>query len=163
MRPNTLNDFWARVRRSKRGACWLWRGQTDRYGYGVFRMCGRTVKAHRLAYETAYGAPGKYMCVCHACDVRGCCNPRHLFAGTNAENTADRQRKSRQATGARTRPETRAKGEANGSSKLTRSDVRRIRRLATRGTQRQADIGRRFGVTQGVVSKIKRRALWAHL
>jgi hypothetical protein len=86
-----------------------------------------------------------------------------MFLGTNAENTADRQHKGRQATGLRTRPETRAKGESNGCSKLTRGEVLRIRRLSDAGLLRQADIGFMFGVTQGVVSKIKRRALWAHV
>lgn len=59
--------------------------------------------------------------------------------------------------------ETRARGEANGWSKLTSSEVRHIRALADRAALRQADIAARFGVTQGVVSKIKRRALWAHV
>jgi hypothetical protein len=158
---NTLADFWTRVKRGP--GCWLWVARLDRYGYGVFRLNGKTRKAHRVAYAAARGEPDGALFVCHRCDVRACVNPAHLFLGTNADNTADRQRKGRQAVGERTRPETRARGEANGWSKLTRRDVRRIRAMADRAVLRQRDIGVRFGVTQGVVSKIKRRVLWAHV
>jgi hypothetical protein len=161
LRPNTLQDFWSRVRRGR--GCWLWLANRDKDGYGRFQFNGRMRKAHRVAYASVYGEPQEGLCVCHRCDVRNCVNPRHLFLGTNVENTADRQRKGRQATGARTRPECRARGEACGTSKLTARDVLRIRRLAERSTLRQADIGARFGVSQGVVSKIKRRASWAHV
>lgn len=161
MKPNTLGLFWSRVQRGP--GCWLWQARLDQDGYGVFHFLCKTRKAHRIAFTQFFGAPDEALCVCHRCDVRACCNPQHLFLGTNEENTQDRQNKGRQATGRRTRPETRARGEQAALSVLTANQVEQIRELCTRGELRQRDIGELFGVTQGTVSKIKRRVVWTHV
>lgn len=68
--------------------CWLppdeiWRG----------KVSGR--RAHQTAFIVAYGPvpPGKE--VCHTCDVSGCANPAHLWAGTHRENMDDMVAKDR--------------------------------------------------------------------
>ena len=90
-----IEEFWGRMLKPTNG-CWLWTGATtgtDRYGVLSFR--GRTVRAHRLAYELTIGPIPKGMAVCHKCDVPGCCNPSHLFLGTVADNNRDRHGKGR--------------------------------------------------------------------
>lgn len=89
----------------------------------------------------------------HACDNRPCCNPSHLFEGTQKDNIADMIAKGRGnlQNGAQ-------RGEKNPRAKITRADAEEIRKLA--GTERQVDIGRRFNLTQAVVSKIVRRDIW---
>ena len=48
-------------------------------------------------------------------------------------------------------------------SKLTPSDVRKIRRLWERTTLSQREIGERFGVHQVTVSAVVRGVTWSHV
>lgn len=59
----------------------------------------------------------------------------------------------------RQRPETQARGESHGSSKLTAEQV-----IAIRADQRmQREIAKQYGVSPATISDIKRRRFWAHL
>lgn len=88
----------------------------------------------------------------HACDNRPCCNPAHLFEGTQKDNIADMIAKGRGnlQKGAQ-------RGEKNPRAKITRAQAEEIRKIKG---ERQSDIGARYGITQGVVSKIIRREIW---
>jgi len=80
--------------------CWLWEGSVDGCGYGMIVRNGKTLKVHRLAWEEAnrQSIP-KGMRICHRCDVPACCNPDHLFLGTQQDNIADMVRKGRSKFG----------------------------------------------------------------
>lgn len=130
------------------GGCWIWPGWTDRDGYGRAKLRGKTAIAHRVAYTLTHGTIPVGLEVLHRCDNPPCCNPAHLFLGTQQTNCTDAKAKDRHA-----------RGERNGGAKLTADQVIAIRADG----RRQIDIAANYGVRQTTVSEIKQRHRWSHL
>lgn len=57
--------------------CWEWTGHITRDGYGQFKLAGKTVRAHRLAYAMFKGRVDTRD-VHHECYNSKCVNPAHL-------------------------------------------------------------------------------------
>jgi len=87
-----VRRFLAKLSGWRERECWLWSGSvTGRaaHQYGQFFYGGIKVYAHRFAYETVHGPVPKGKAVCHSCDVTRCCNPAHLFLGSQGDNIRD--------------------------------------------------------------------------
>lgn len=96
--PTAAERFWALVDKSAGpDGCWPWTGRIERTGYARFYANGRTVAAHRFAYELVVGLIPEGLVldhVCHSADChlgsecphRRCVNPAHLCPVTNREN-----------------------------------------------------------------------------
>ena len=116
--------FLSRVAKAEPHDCWLWRGCLSADGYGSLEIDGKSVLAHRFAYELANGAVGSGLCVCHHCDTPACVNPAHLFVGTHTDNMRDEVRKGRYWSAKRVAA---MKGEGHKLAKLSNADAVAIR------------------------------------
>ena len=132
--------------------CLEWQGALTKAGYGHASFEGRLQQCHRIVWQIVYGPIPDGKLVCHSCDNRRCIEPGHLFLGDQADNVADMWAKGRGRTW-------RGRGEQMPAAKLTEADV-----VAIRGdTRTQVVIAAQYGVSQAVVSAVKRRKTWAHV
>ena len=78
--------FWSLVGKGAANQCWPWLGYINerRGGYGLY--CGK--QAHRVAYTLHHGIElwNGHPCIYHTCDNPACCNPMHLWVGSNRQN-----------------------------------------------------------------------------
>jgi hypothetical protein len=72
-----------------RTGCRLWTAAKSETGYGVVRWEDKQYRAHRLAWETAYGPIPKGSVIHHKCGVRHCVNLAHLQSVTPQQNAAE--------------------------------------------------------------------------
>jgi hypothetical protein len=138
-----VRRFWEKV--DKSGDCWNWTGATTQ-GYGAFWLDGKTVNAHRVAWELTHSHPGDSY-VLHRCDNRRCCNPDHLFLGTHQDNVADMVAKGRHKPGV--------------VSKLTPAQVVEIKHLLP--TTSSKELARAYNVSPAAISHIKTGETWSHI
>ena len=110
----TIQRFWEKVK--KTDGCWLWMG-TRSGGYGYISCAGKMISTHRYSYMMHFGNIKKGLEVCHACDVRNCVNPSHLFIGTHEDNMKDARSKGQFAR------------ENNGRAKHTWKDIKLIKKM----------------------------------
>jgi len=132
-----MRRFWAKVDKCEPDECWPWKNYINDGGYGKFRLNGKSEYAHRVAWEITNGPIPKGTLVCHKCDNTKCCNPDHLFLGSNLDNIHDAAVKGR-------------------LKKLNPMQTRVIYHLANASCLRLREIGEIFGVSQPTVYKIGR-------
>jgi hypothetical protein len=138
--------FWATI--DVRGPDECWRsvtGTLDRDGYAHYKWMGKRSIRHRVAYYLAYGVWPEPAAL-HTCDVPDCCNPAHIYPGTQAQNMADRKARGRY----------RLRGEASGHAKLTWGQVAEIRT----STDSAILLARRYGVNRSHIYRIKSGKQW---
>lgn len=118
-----IDLFWDKVTIADPEECWLWNGAITSMGYGNFRANGRNFTASRLAYMIAYDLvllESEF--ACHRCDNPPCCNPYHIFIGSQKDNLQDAKAKNRMKG---THPSQR--GELNPRAIMTPDQVRSIK------------------------------------
>ena len=144
------NRFWDKVNVLGEDDCWEWTRAEDKDGYGKVTIGYRDFRAHRVSYILCYGiAPTNLMC--HTCDNPKCCNPKHLFDGTVADNDRDRDNKGRGWW----------KSERNPKAKLTVKQVIEIREAYSAGGVTYRDLANAYGVGEGHMKDIVNRKDWS--
>lgn len=128
--------FWNKVTFAPTG-CWLWTGAANGSGgYGVVRVAGRDLGAHRVFYDALVGPAPCWQHIDHLCGVRRCVNPAHLEPVTAAENVRRGQ-----------------------GTRLSWEDVRDIRRRHADG-ERTSDLAREYRVCDSNISQIVKNKTW---
>lgn len=143
--------LWQRVDKNGPNGCWIYKGATDRRGYGrpATWQDGkpRRYYAHRRSYEIHNGPIPAGMLVLHKCDNPPCCNPEHLFLGTDADNHRDKALKGR-----------------THDALLTNDQAREIKAaLATPKRGLQRELADKYGVTLQTISGINRGKSYRHV
>ncbi len=147
--------FWPKIEKRGPEECWPWRcrARTPR-GYGLFSIGRQKFYAHRFAYELVNGPLSEGMEVLHTCDNPPCCNPAHLYPGTQQENNRDMKERGRMRI---------LRGEERPNAKLSDGRVREIRKLYASGGVSYLQLAARFGVADSRIREIVRRKAWAHV
>lgn len=80
--------FWQKVSVDAQSGCWLWTSAREYGGYPILWLGdGKSVRAHRYAYEMLVGPIPTGLGLDHLCRVRHCVNPAHLEPVTAKENS----------------------------------------------------------------------------
>lgn len=148
-------EFWGKIAITDNpDECWVWTLSTKDSGHGRVRIDWIEYKPHRIAYFLHTGHDPKELRVCHHCDNPPCCNPKHLYAGTQKNNCEDRERRGRG---------NQPKGVNNAFAKLNDDKVRELRRKFANGEANKTQLAKEYGIACNTVKDIVRRRWWTHV
>lgn len=151
-RPDARERFESRLLETTSG-CLEWTGSRNADGYGSATRGRSSALAHRLAWELAYGPIPQGRLVCHRCDNPPCCNPEHLFLGTQSDNMRDMAAKGRSSGQKVTHCAHGHEFDEANTKMIRRKNGRYQRRCRTCEKVRQS----RKGSTEDVQSPLRRR------
>lgn len=146
--PEAVEMFWRTIERGEPDDCWPCTHVPTGAGHCMIRFAGRQIGAHRTALLLGAGALPVGKLACQSCHTPRCCNPRHLYAGTCAQNAADRERRRRE------------RSEPARQAWLTRDQVRAIRARVARGGVRVPTLAREYGVAPSAIRDILQGKTW---
>ncbi len=174
-----IKSFWSKIDVKDIDECWLWQGELQKDGYGVFSRNRKNeprivVRAHRLSFILTNGYPpeDKPM-ILHGCDVRPCCNPNHLRAGTAEDNASDVVVRNRHWTTtqpdkiargdnhwSRLYPDKVSSGSRHGGAKLNEELVALIKKEYAEKTLSQRGLAKKYNVSQATIWQIVNNNYW---
>jgi hypothetical protein len=143
---NTPEVLWSKVDKKGEDDCWNWKGYKNAQGYGRTWINDCGYYAHRVIFDLAnpntitLSAPkdtDETGFLLHTCDNPSCCNPKHLFVGTHADNMADKVAKGRSPD---------FSGGKGPRCKLSMAQAREIRQLRKEGVSAR-DLAKRYEIS----------------
>lgn len=115
--------------------CREWQGPLGHNGYGLTHHGPKhSNRVHRVIYDECCGPIPVGLNVLHTCDNRKCCEPTHLFVGSQQDNMQDCVRKGRTVK----------------AKKLTREQVRWLKEQYAQGANLSAT-AREIGVPRSTI------------
>lgn len=145
-RGKPREQLYAKISKNEITGCWNWVGALFKVsGYGQFSNKALTTltTAHRASWLLHNGPIPEGLLVCHKCDNRKCCNPDHLYLGTNSQNMIDRSKR----------------GYVHQRA-LTEEKVREMRQLRQQGWPWRK-LAARYGVQMNAVREATLGKSWA--
>ena len=143
---NTPEVLLSKVDKKGEDDCWNWLGYKNKQGYGRTWINDHGYYAHRVIFNLAFpntitlNAPESTDdsgFLLHTCDNPSCCNPKHLFVGTHADNMADKVAKGRSPD---------FSGDKGPRAKLNMTQAREARQLRKDGIPTR-ELAKRFGIS----------------
>jgi len=154
-----------RLKSKREGDCLVWQGWCDADGYGRITISRTQAEqaldgkartsvegVHVVAYRLLVGPIPEGHQVQHSCNNPPCWEPTHLSTGLPQRNVAYRDACGRQA-----------RGERQGSARLTAAIVRQIRAQHADGGITFVALGRQYDLSAVHVRHIVHRDYWAHV
>ncbi len=184
-----LAEFNSKVNVKGPDECWPWLGATLHYGYGAFSLGDHVYRSSRIAFFLATGDDPGDKCTLHRCDCPPCCNPAHLWLGTDGDNMKDKLRKGRGGDSTpktihrgdqnwsrinahllprgkdhwtARQPERVVRGEKHWKSKFTGAQILEIRQRHKAG-ESQSQLARSFSVNSTAICAIVNRRTGKHI
>jgi len=154
--PKLLDLLYKNIIVDANSGCWIWIGDIHESGYGVLKYNGFPCKPHRISYMIFNDKfdiiPDEK--ICHICDNKLCCNPNHLFLGSQKDNVHDMENKKRSRH---------PNGSDNGNSKLNESDVLSIRNEYFLGKISRKELALKYNVKISMIGFIILNKNWKNV
>lgn len=129
----------------REGECIIWTAYVNETGYGKFRADGKSVRAHRYAYELEVGPIPVGLVLDHLCRNTRCVNPAHLEPVTLRENfrrgIRPHSNKTHCPRGHEYTEENTYRGRAGGNKRECRTCNRLFGRAPRQRVQRRPGVG----------------------
>lgn len=143
--------FFEKVKRGEPDECWEWQAYLMPRGYGEIGFRGALLYSHRVAFLLSGADIPDGLFVLHKCDNPPCCNPAHLFLGTNKDNMDDMIAKGRHWSPV---------GDKNWTAKLTWEQVAEIRKRYAQEDVQQKELAKQYGVKACTIRNILTNTTW---
>ena len=139
-----MQEFWSKVDIKSKDVCWNWKAGRSN-DYGSFRLDNKTMHASRASWIITNGSILDNKLVLHKCDNKLCCNPDHLYLGTQSDNMRDKVERNPGNSGA-----------GYHHAKLCGEEIRLIRKTykENKGKILQSALAKLFGVSPATISKV---------
>ena len=132
--------------------CWEHTKCRNDNNYGVTRLAGKNMLSHRASYKYHYKNIPEGRHILHKCDNPPCCNPEHLFPGTDKDNMEDKVQKGRQSRKGHL-------GIDHGMAILAEAEVISI----FTSTKSDQSLSLKYKVSKSTISMIRTRNTWTHI
>lgn len=146
--PEDIERFFTKIDKTLEHMPWI-SPSVDKDGYGLFKVCGKMVRAHRLSYLIHNGYIDTDLLVLHTCDIHFCQDPTHLYQGDQLDNAVDAMNNG-----------VHCHGETHGMSKLNNEKVMEIRQLYSTGRYTYKQLGEIYGVHLTSIRNVVKEYNW---